>query len=333
MPRGAWNGYSWRMQVLRGLDALPSDRASVVVVGNFDGVHRGHQELLRTARQRAADLSGIVVAVTFDPHPTTILRPSAAPQRLNSLSRRIELLSRHGADSVLVLETNAALLATPARDFIEKLATRCGARAFVEGPTFHFGRRREGDIQRLIELGGELGFEVHVVPGLTAAVDGRPVSISSSAVRERLAAGDARGASILLGRPHAITGRVGSGASRGAAIGFPTINLTDVDAMTPAHAVYAGLVRLADGSAWPTAVNIGPQPTFDDSTARIEAHLIGFHGDLRDQIATMELWAFVRPQQRFDGVESLVRQIREDCDRVRQIVGESFEKSGAQVLC
>ncbi len=302
------------MNVHQSLESFdPPPDGVVLTVGNFDGVHRGHQELVRAARRVAAEHPPApVVAVTYEPHPRVVLTPEHAPQRLTSPSDKLELLGRYGVDDVIILHSEPSLFQRSAREFIEDLTRRCRPFAMVEGASFSFGRGREGSIAMLARDAERLAFELNVVDTLICdELPGKP-GISSSAIRDAIARGDVAAAEAMLARPHSISGEVGGGAGRGASLGIPTANLNDIPQLIPAEAVYAAAAELPDGRLHLAAVNIGPQPTFDSQARRIEAHLLGFDGDLRGTQLRLHFFEQVRRQIKFATADELVRQLRED---------------------
>ncbi len=226
------------MHIIRRLDALPAAaRGGAVSIGNFDGVHRGHIEIVRRLLERAADVSGPAIVFTFDPHPVRLLRPEQSPPPLTWTERKAELLAAHGVDWIVAYPTDEALLQLSAADFFERIVRGAlDARALVEGPNFFFGHNREGTIQRLGEMAAAAGITLDVVPPVE--IDGGLVS--SSRVRELIREGNVEQAKKLLAAPYRIRGMVTHGAGRGAKIGFPTANLGAIDTLLPAQGVYAG---------------------------------------------------------------------------------------------
>jgi riboflavin kinase/FMN adenylyltransferase len=302
-----------------GLESFPTPPGGVALtIGNFDGVHLGHRRLIETARSEASDLGIPVAAITFEPHPLAILSPDRAPPRLTTLDERLALLGAAGVDAAIVVRTNRDLLAIAADEFLELVVSRCRPRVIVEGPTFNFGRGRAGSVVTLQEHAPRLGYRAVVVEELYGRELGGNPPINSSNIREALREGRVEDAAAMLGRPYRIVGVVGAGAGRGGPMGFPTANLDRIPHMLPRHAVYAAVAQLASGAFHVAAANIGPQPTFDQMTARVEAHLLGFSGDLRNQPLGLHLLAHVRDQQKFLGVAELLTQIRADCDTVQR---------------
>jgi riboflavin kinase/FMN adenylyltransferase len=298
-------------------------RGAFVTIGNFDGVHRGHQQLIRRLRQRAEAGGTLALAVTFDPHPVSLLRPEKAPVPLVWPAREVELLKEAGAMEVAVFRTGRWLLDLSARQFFDEVICRqFAARGIVEGPNFAFGRDREGDVQILGRWCAERGIEFEVVePTLE---DG--TLISSSRIRQAISRGDVRQARDLLGRPHRIRGIVTRGAGRGATLGVPTINLAAIDTLVPGDGVYAAraLIPQPGGPSrgWPAACNIGPNPTFGDQTRKVEAHLIGFQDNLYGQWVELDFLERIRDTRAFAGVDDLLRQIRQDLEQTRTVCAE-----------
>ena len=297
--------------------APPGFAGGAVAVGNFDGVHRGHHALVAAARRWAERVGGPAVAVTFDPPPHRVLYPDS-PLRppLTTLPDRAELLHAIGADRVIILATSPALLALSPEAFFEDVLQRqLGAKAVVEGYNFRFGRARAGDTAALRTLCAAAGIGFEEVPPLE--LGGEPVS--SSRVREALLAGDVANAAELLGRPYRVTGLVIDGAKRGRTIGFPTANLGDVPTVLPGNGVYAVRAWL-DGTPWPAAANVGPNPTFGDDARKVEVHLLGFTGDIYGRSLGVEFVAKLRGTRPFAGVAELTDQLQRDGEAAREIL-------------
>jgi riboflavin kinase/FMN adenylyltransferase len=287
-----------------------------LAIGNFDGVHRGHQELLARLVGQARALPGPALAMTFDPHPLLLLRPEQFQPVLTTSADRAALLCANGADWVVVLRTTADLLHLSAREFFEQVICRqVRARAVTEGFNFGFGRGREGTVETLAAFCREEGLGFSLVPPLEQA--GRPVS--SSRVRDELLRGDVRHAAWLLGRPYRLRGTVGVGQRRGASLGFPTANLTDTQTLIPGNGVYA-VRALVSETTWPAAANIGPNPTFGEQQRKVEVHLIGFKGDLYGQELAIDFLERLRDVHPFATAEELIEQLRHDTQRANQIV-------------
>lgn len=310
------------MKTVRGLDALRKEaigsKGSSVVIGTFDGVHLGHQSLIRAGMDRARALEGWSCCVTWDRHPTETLAPGAVPPLITSFARKEELLDELGLDLLLVLTFDEAFVAwTPERFITEVLSDGLGARAVTVGRGFRFGHRAAGDTALLAQLGERLGFEV-AAAGLLEA-EGR--RISSTRVREAIAEGDVALAGRLLGRPWDLDGVVVRGDRRGTSLGYPTANIGfDPSMVHPPSGVYAGRAR-AGGGWFTAAVNVGVNPTFiPDVRPRLEAHLLGFRGDLYGRSVRVELRDRLRDELRFTSVEELVDQIGLDVQATRGVV-------------
>lgn len=311
------------MNRIDGLTAFSSPPHGIVLtIGNFDGVHLGHRRLIDTALREAEQIGVPVVAMTFEPHPLAILAPQRAPARLTTLPERLELLAAAGVESTIVLHTDRDLLSITADEFLHLLARTCQPRVIVEGPTFNFGRGRAGSIVTLQEHAQRLGYRTIVVDELYGRELGGNPPINSSAVRDAIGDGRVGDAAAMLGRPYRITGVVSAGDGRGASLGFPTANLEAIPHLLPALAVYAAVAQLADGSLRLAAVNIGPQPTFEQMRARVEAHVLDFDAPLRGTLVGLHLLARLREQQKFADVSALVAQLHADVARVRSFSGD-----------
>jgi riboflavin kinase / FMN adenylyltransferase len=293
---------------------------SVVTIGNFDGVHRGHLALVERARGEA-DRRGVpTVALTFDPHPATVLRPDAVPPSLQSLDERVATLRSHGCDRVEVVTFDAALAALSAEAFVaDLLVDRLGAAAVVVGENFRFGAGAEGDVALLRGLGARHGFAVDAV-GLVDAGDG---PVSSSALRALLAAGDLEAVARGLGRPFTLSGEVVRGDGRGRTIGVPTANVAVAPGRAlPADGVYACWATPEGEGRVPAVVNVGWRPTFGGTSRTVEAHLLdGGDPDLYGRSLELAFVARIRGEERFDGVEALLDRIGRDIAAARRILG------------
>jgi riboflavin kinase/FMN adenylyltransferase len=307
------------MEVVRLDAASPSrwPRASVAV-GNFDGVHRGHQALVASAVSGAAASGGTAVVLTFDPHPARVVAPEAAPPALMTLGQKAAVLDRLRVDAMAVLPFTPEVAAASPEDFAARVLHRAlAADAVVVGANFRFGRARAGDVGALRRLGETLGFRVVEVPPVV--VEGEPVS--SSRIREALARGDARGAAALLGRPHCIEGRVVAGEGRGRTIGVPTANLEPANESVPALGVYAAWCWPGPAPAGTAAVvNVGRRPTFGGGAVSVEAHLLDFAGDLYGREMSLSFVDRLRGERTFPGSDALAAQIREDVRAARHVL-------------
>jgi riboflavin kinase/FMN adenylyltransferase len=304
------------MERLEGGSAVPDHlRGGIVALGNFDGFHAGHQAVVGRAVERARAEGRPVLVATFDPHPVRFFKPDLPPFRLTTLDQRQRLFGAAGADAMIVFRFDAELAATSAEDFVaDRLAGRIGAAGLVTGEDFTFGKGRSGNIEVLRSLGAAHGLSVDAVAPVAA--DGEPVS--SSRIRDALQAGDCETAARLLTRPFAIEGVVEHGDKRGRTLGYPTANLALGKYLRPRYGVYAVRGRLADGRVLAGAANLGIRPTFQPPRELLEPYLFDFSGDLYGQPLEVELIAFLRPEQRFDSLETLTAQMDADCVEARR---------------
>ncbi len=275
------------MHVVTDLAACPDPPdGSVVTIGAFDGVHLGHQALLRLVRERASARGLPTALVTFDRHPAQVVRPETAPKLLTGLAQKLELLEATGlVDHAVVLTFDDTRRRESAEDFVTEVLEGClRARLVVVGADFHFGNGRRGNVALLERMGRDLGFDVVGIDLVSAGEDGPTAVIySSTRVRQRLAAGDVRGAAEILGRVHEVRGTVVEGDRRGRELGFPTANVAVPEEIClPAAGIYAGTFKGTDGVERPAAVSLGHRPTFytDQAYLLLEAYLLDFSGDL-----------------------------------------------------
>lgn len=287
---------------------------SIVAVGNFDGVHCGHQQMLQQVCEDARRLSCPSVVLTFDPHPVTVLKPGTVIPRLTTIPERIRLLKSYGADFVVILPATQRLLEMTARQFFEDVIVgQMRAVGMVEGPDFRFGKNREGDIGLLDQLCRNENIRFRVIDCVEASDE----LVSSTRIRHLISEGDLQQTGSLLGRPYSICGTVVAGAARGRELGFPTANLADISVLLPADGVYAGFVQI-DGIRQVVAVNIGPNPTFDDGQRKVECHVLDFTGDLYGQTLSINLLQRIRGLERFRSAVHLVTQISADVEATRE---------------
>ena len=303
---------------LRNLDAIPETlRGGAVAIGNFDGVHLGHARLIERLHAMAQHVAGPAVVFTFDPPPARILHPEAAPEPLIWMDRKIEILTELGVDATVIYPTNKAFLALEARAFFDHVVhEQLEAKAMVEGPNFFFGHNRTGNVEVLHAFCAEANMPFEVA----APVEAAGQIVSSSRIRALVAAGQLDEARLMLGRPYRIRGLVVRGAGRGRQIGYPTANVGQIDTLMPGAGIYAA--RACVENVWhPAAVNLGPNPTFDEEGLKVEAYLIGFEGDIYDQPIEIDFLARLREIKRFASVAALVDQMAKDVVQTLEIVG------------
>jgi len=313
---------------LHGRTAEPILTGSSVTIGNYDGVHRGHQAIISRARIAAETASpGPVpsVVLTFEPHPLTVIAPAKAPPRLTPLPEKLDRLAAAGADVVVVAEANRDLLGSSPQRFIEGLVARLHPVHVVEGASFRFGRGRSGSPATLQELGHRYGFEVSIVEAVCVQVaPNEKVEVSSSIIRRFVASGEIDRAAACLGRRYALIGTVVGGIGRGRELGFPTANVAVPDQLVPGDGVYAGFAEVAPepigrSTRRPAAISIGTTPTFGETgLRRIEAHLLDCRGDLYGRAIRLEFGRRLRGQERFDSPAGLTTQIERDVEAVRR---------------
>ncbi len=299
-----------RMKVLQGLDSLQSlPPGAALSVGNYDGVHLGHQHIIRTMLEGQKPAVGVI---TFEPHPLSVLRPDLAPPRLTPIVPKRELLEAAGVTHLIELEPTPQVLGVTAEDFWGRLRDEARPTLLVEGPDFNFGKGAKGNVAKLREWMRGSGVELTVVEPLEVSLPGfQVVPVSSSLVRWLVAQGRMADASACLGRPYTLRGTVVEGYRRGRTIGFPTANLDAGEQLVPADGVYGGLARV-EGHKYRAAVSIGTAPTFEDARRQVEAYLLDFSGDLYGKQMDLELRAWVRDQMRFPSVERLVERMNAD---------------------
>jgi riboflavin kinase / FMN adenylyltransferase len=309
------------MNILEGIDGLKHLPAGgVMSIGNFDGLHRGHQHLLKLGRElRATQAGARLIVVTFEPHPLTVLRPEAAPPRLTTPAMKRQLLESAGVDELIILPPTHDVLDLTAEQFWQILQERGRPRHLVEGNNFNFGKSRGGTIKKLREWTRGSSVQLHVIDEIELALlDLQIVDVSSSLIRWLLLHGRVRDAAICLGRPYTLEGEVVPGDQRGRTIGFPTANLQVTDQLVPADGVYAGRCRVGE-TCYAAAVSIGINPTFNGVRRQMEAHLVGFAGDLYGRKLRIEYIDWLRDQMRFSGIDALKSQIVRDLGVVERL--------------
>lgn len=311
------------MQRWRGLEDIPQDWGrSVVTIGSYDGVHRGHQLIIKHAVDRARALGVPTVVVTFDPHPSEVVRPGSHPPLLAPHHRRAELMADLGVDAVLILPfTTGFSKLSPAEFVVKVLVDKLRAKVVVEGPNFRFGHKAAGNVEFLTEQGKIYDFEVDVVDLYVTGEAGGGDPFSSTLTRRLVAEGDVAGAREILGRPHRVEGVVVRGAQRGRELGFPTANVETLPhTAIPADGVYAGYLH-AQGEIMPAAISVGTNPQFDGTERTVEAYAIDRVGlDLYGLHVAVDFLAYVRGQAKFESLEALLEQMAEDVKRCREIV-------------
>jgi len=314
------------MRSINGTDNVPaSARGAVLAIGNFDGVHRGHQALIAATRNEADRLATQAGAVVFEPHPREYFQPAKPHFRLTPLPLKLRLMDEFGIDLAIVLAFDARLASLSAEDFISRvLLDKLGARHVVVGYDFRFGKGRTGDPKFLRRAGETLGFGVTVVGQVAEAGE----VFSSSAIRTELALGDVKGAAQMLGWWWRVSGVVGSGAKRGTGLGFPTANITLAPGTALAHGIYAVRVHTSS-SHYAGAAYLGTRPTFDDGAAVLETFLFDFDGNLYGREIEVEFIDFIRPDRRFDSAAALQAQMDRDCSRARQILAQAAARPAA----
>ncbi|MFF4534071.1 bifunctional riboflavin kinase/FAD synthetase [Streptomyces sp. NPDC001407] len=311
------------MQRWRGLEDIPQDWGrSVVTIGSYDGVHRGHQLLIGRAVERARSLGVPAVVVTFDPHPSEVVRPGSHPPLLAPHHRRAELMAELGVDAVLILPFTAEFSKLSPADFVVKvLVDKLHAKLVVEGPNFRFGHRAAGDVDLLKELGATYDYDVEVIDLYVTgeAGDGQP--FSSTLTRRLVAEGDVAGAMEILGRPHRVEGVVVHGAQRGRELGYPTANVETLPhTAIPADGVYAGWLTVG-GEAMPAAISVGTNVQFDATERTVEAYAIDRTDlDLYGLHVAVDFLAYLRGMEKFDSIEALLQCMAGDVKRARDLV-------------
>ena len=310
------------MRIYRHYDALPADaRGAAVAIGNFDGVHPGHQTVIHEAGLIAGDMCRPWAVLTFEPHPRAFFTPGSEPFRLTPFRSRARRIAELGADLLIVQRFDKAFSSLPAEDFVNTvLVDGLGAGHVVSGYDFVFGHKRGGNCELLLAMGAKKGFGFTAV---NAQTDSSGEAYSSTRVRERLGDADPRGAAAILGRDFEIEGRVARGEARGKSIGFPTANIPLGAYLRPALGVYAvrAAIEQENGEIWLDGVaNIGVRPTFGSDGVVLEVFLFDFDDDLYGKRLRVRLVDFLRPEKKFDGVDDLKAQIAQDSAKAQKIL-------------
>jgi len=294
-----------------------------MTIGNFDGVHLGHQAIIAQATDLAKQAGSRVKVLTFDPHPASILRPEREPLRLTTPDRKRKLLLDAGADEVVVLVPTAEMLSLEPGEFVANLVAEHQPIALVEGIDFRFGRGRSADVNALAELGKAFGFATPIVPDVQVALSDHLLApVSSSLIRWLLSHGRVVDAALALGNQYEITGSVVQGDQRGRTLGIPTANLDSADVLgraLPADGVYVATVELGDTATHLAAVSIGIKPTFAGRQHTVEAHLLDYTGNLYGQRITLRFHRWLREQQPFPSLDALKAQLNRDVAQVREL--------------
>lgn len=308
------------MQIFHGLEGLARlPKRAVAAIGNFDGIHLGHRRILQTARELANSEGTAFAGVTFEPHTLTVLRPEFAPPRLTPPAIKQAIIESLGADFLVILPPEPQILGLSAEQFWHILRDEVQLAHLVEGTRFRFGKNAAGNIDLLREWSASSPVCLHVVESVEVSLlDLHLVPVSSSLIRFLLDFGRVRDAAICLGRPYLLSGVVSKGFARGRELGVPTANLKGEDQLIPTDAVYAGRCAL-DGEIYPAAVSIGTMPTFGQNVRQVEAHLVGYNGDLYGRTIGVELLDWLRDQHKFPDVHALKSQIMRDIEQCNSI--------------
>ena len=310
------------MQVIREILKSSELMRSVVTIGAYDGVHRGHQAVIAQVKATAQLLGCRSVVITFDRHPASVVRPESAPKLLTDIDQKLELLEKTGVDATMIVSFDASQSTEEPASFVRRvLVDALNTQVIVVGEDFHFGVKRAGNVALLRDLGKQFDFEVAPVQ-LVQRPDGVTEPVSSTSIRRALAGGQVEVATNLLGRAYEVRGVVVNGDKRGRTIGFPTANVEVPNAMClPADGVYAGKFRCDDGSVHACAINLGRRPTFFEHAdhSLLEAHLLDFAGDLYGQKVSVTFEHFLRSERKFDGLEAIKSQLQLDVEAARLV--------------
>ena len=311
------------MQVITDANTVPfPDERTVITIGAYDGLHRGHQAVIARVRALAAERGARSAVVTFDRHPATVVRPESAPRLLTDQEQRLELFEQTGVDAVVVLPFDEAQAVESAAAFVERVLVTClRTECVVVGGDFHFGRDREGNVDFLRDAGRRHDFEV--MPLELIPRDDVAEPVSSTAIRRSLAGGNVALAAKLLGRPFEARGVVVQGDQRGRLLGFPTANVEVSNRVClPADGVYAGWYERPNGAVHACAINLGRRPTFYEhaDSSLLEAHLLDFHDDLYGESARVRFVHFLRSERKFDGIDALVQQLKLDIANTHELL-------------
>lgn len=306
------------MQIIRDITSAHLTRPTVLTIGSFDGIHRGHQYLIHCIVARAHEIGAASALVTLHPHPKIVLRPESNLQYLSTIEERLDLLAPLGLDYAVVFPFSLETSQIRARDFVQMLIDNLRMKEIICGPDFALGYKREGNIEFLRELGKEKGFAVSVAE--PQKLDS--MVLSSTRARELIAQGEIDEATRLLGRFPSVRGRVVKGDQRGRALGFPTANLAIADRrLIPADGVYAARVRI-NGDWLGGAASIGVRPTFGNGQRLVEVFVLDFDGDLYDHVIEVQFVKRLRGQERFANVNDLIAQMKKDVEETRKVLAQ-----------
>jgi len=302
--------------------------SSIITLGNFDGLHLGHQELIKKIIQRARETSSLSMVVTFRPHPLKILAPDKCPPLISIYEEKIRLIEKLGIDVLVKIPFSLDFAAMEPRDFVKNiLRDLLGAREIFVGYNYRFGKGRKGDIRMLNELGKELGFVVREIEQVS--LNGEV--ISSTRIRRLLKDGEVEDAAKFLGRPYALCGIVVKGDGRGRGLGFPTANIASKHAIIPSNGVYAVKLFVRDRH-YDGIVNIGTRPTFEAKTLAIEVHIFGFDEDIYGEEVSIYFIGRIREEKRFAGAQELISQIKEDVAIAKELLSKRLYLDGSEVI-
>ena len=309
------------MQLIEGLDNIKAPfKDAVVTIGNFDGVHIGHQALFHQVIEKADSINGTSLAITFNPHPIRVLKKNGHPPLITSYDQKVELIERSGIDALICIPFTLEFANIPADKFIkDHLVQQMGMKAIIIGKDYAFGKNREGSFTMLEEYGRRLGFEVIVANWILTA-NGLPRRISSTIIRKMVMDGKVAEVQQMLGRHYQIRGTVEKGRNRGGKLlGFPTANIKLFDELCPKTGVYAVSVECR-GVKYKGVANIGYSPTFDDNIYTVEVHILDFDNDIYDEMIRVNFIKRIRDEKKFSGIAELKEQIIKDADMAREIV-------------
>lgn len=305
------------MRIIRGLKSFTERfKNPVLTLGNFDGVHLGHQAIFKKVVERARELGGTSIAFTFEPHPLKVLAPERSPRLLNTFHGKMKLFAAAGIDVVICANFTRAFADQHPDDFARAvLHEKIGAKEVYVGYDYAFGKSREGGIGSLMKMGKTFGFDVGVID----AVQVNGVVVSSSAIRDLIASGRVAEAAVLLGRYYSIEGSVVRGSHRGHTLGFPTANLRTANELLPGYGVYAVLAEVG-GRRYTGATSIGVRPTFESGPLSVEAYLFDFDGDLYGKQMEVSFVQYLRSEMKFPDAQALIAQMRQDVENAKKIL-------------